>query len=63
MVVNGEKCDTVDSFCYLGDMLGMEGGRITASDVCVEEIQGVGTLPGVQSAISEDEGPNLHGMS
>ena len=26
LVVDGEKCDIVDSFCYLGDMLSMEGG-------------------------------------
>ena len=48
LVVDGGKYDIVDSFCHLGDMLSTEvGGGCSSnskSDVCMEEIQGAGTL-------------------
>ena len=49
---NGEKYDIVDSFCHLGNMLSTEGGDRYSSNsksgVCMEEIQGAGTLLNVQ---------------
>ena len=35
LVVGREKCDIVDSFCYLGDMLSMEGDADAAVTVRV----------------------------
>ena len=44
---DGEKYGTVDSFSYLIGMLGVEGWAWG--------VQGVGTIPDIQSTTSEDE--------
>ena len=57
LVVGGEKCNIVDSFCYLGDVLITEGGADAAVTASVQE---AGTFFNVQSTIYEDGGRGLH---
>ena len=63
-LVDGEKYDIVDSFCYLGGMLSVEGVEDAAltTTVCMEDIQAAETLINVQRAIYEDGGLGSHGM-
>ena len=61
MKVAGEKCHIVDRFSYLHVGHGRRANNCDR-DVCLEEIQGVGSLPDIRQAVSEDEGTGLHGM-